>query len=422
MPRLVPSACVLASAVLLATPLSSCSRTGLRLPNFDEAPATDVPDAEEDKLCVTLPVDGSEAVVDLATDARLRRADVFFLLDVSGSMAAELREIRARLRNDIAPLIEATFPDVEYGVGSFSDFPVPEAGYGASDDRPFTLHLQMTDRLADVQEALDGLVITAGADAPESQVEALYQVATGAGLGRFISPSFGCPTGGFGAPCFRDDAEPVVLLFTDAPFHNGPRELGSDAYLPGLISPEPHSYAEARDALLSRRIRVIGLWSGDSDTFDRTDLAIAAGDSGARYADGSPLVFDIGRDGEQLGSGVVSSLSDFADAAVFDVGVIASDPDPTDDVDVRDFLAGVAPLRAEPMAGVAGIDVPGGRFLGVQAGTTVTFAVRLRADASVSWPRGRRVTIRLEFRGDDSIFLGDREVDIVIPGPGLDGC
>lgn len=404
-------------ALLLA--VAACSRTGLPLPTPE---MVDEGVTEEGPQCVLLPADGREAVVDLETDARLRRADVFFLLDVSGSMAAELEEIRGRLRNDIAPLIRATFPDVEFGVGSFSDFPLPEPGYGGPDDRPFALQLQMTDELSEVQAALDSLEITAGADAPESQVEAMYQVATGEGLGGFISPSFGCPTGGFGAPCFRDDAEPVVLLFTDAPFHNGPRDIPSDRYLPGLIFPEPHTYSEALEALLARRIRVIGLWSGDSDAVDRADIELTAGDSGARYADGQPLVFDIGRDGERLGNGVVSSLSDFADAAVFDVSVVVVDPDPTDAIDVRRFLAGVEPLRATPMGGVASVDLAGGRFLGVQAGTTVTFAVRLRADASVAVPRGQRIRVRLEFRGDDAIFLGVKEVDVVVPGLDGDGC
>src|SRR5690606_16624524 len=119
-----------------------------------------------------------------------------------------------------------------------------------------------TTELNRVQAAVDSLELGNGLDRPESQVEALYQVATGEGIGSYVPPSFGCPTGGFGYPCFRVDALPVVLLFTDAPFHAGPG--GSNAYTCS-ISPPPHSYAQAVAALDALSIRVIGLYSGGGE-------------------------------------------------------------------------------------------------------------------------------------------------------------
>ncbi|MDD9940624.1 MAG: VWA domain-containing protein [Myxococcales bacterium] len=395
--------------------LLACSRTGIPVPDAGLAgqdPADAVP-------CIELPVDGRGAVVDLSTDARLRRADVFFLLDTSGSMQQEIGEIRRTLRNELAPLIGQTFPDVEFGVGMFSDFPVLD--YGAPGDVPFELGLEMTADLGAIQAALDRVGESSGLDTPESQVEALYQVATGEGLGRYVRPSVGCPSGGFGAPCFRTDAEPVVLLFTDAPFHNGPRDLLGDRYIPGVIRPEPHLYGDALEVLQEHRIRVIGLWSGEADGSDQEDLALVAQDTGALNGRGDPLVFDIGEDGERLGAGVVSSLSDFAEAAIFDVGVVALDPEPLDGVDVTAFLAEVRPVATIPDVGAV-LDPEAARILGVRAGTTVVFEVVLRADAVVPGESPQRFRVRLQFRGDEEIFLGEREVDVVVPSVTGQGC
>lgn len=404
---------------LLLLALHGCSRTGIPLPFREPEPG---PDNQDVPLCIDLPLDGRGAVVDLATDASLQRADVFFLLDTTGSMKEEIEEIRHRLRDDIAPLIRETFPDVEFGVGTFSDFPFPEFYYGSLGDRPFVLELEMTADLGAVQASLDRIETTVGLDPPESQVEALYQVATGAGLGRYVQGSLGCSSGGFGAPCFRDDAEPVVLLFTDAPFHNGPRDLLVDRYVPGLIDPEPHSYDDALDALLDGRIRVIGLWSGPPDHRDRSDIALTAGDTGARDQRGEPIVFDIGEDGERLGDGVVKSLSDFAAAAIFDVTVAALDPDPADAIDVTAFVAAVRPVSADPENGIDGLDVDAGKFLGVRAGTTVVFEVLLRADAIVPGDEPQPFGLTLQFRGDEAIFLGERDVIVVVPATDGRGC
>ena len=69
-----------------------------------------------------------------------------------------------------------------------------------------------------------------GSDGPESYVPALYSTATGMGLtwptgmipGRTCEmiPDETGPRRGY--PCFRPGALPIILLFGDANFHNGP--------------------------------------------------------------------------------------------------------------------------------------------------------------------------------------------------------
>ena len=398
---------------------------GLLLVGCGAKTGLDVPDANEDAgmdagldagvPCVEVPLDGGPVEVPLETEAELGRADVVFLIDVTASMMDEIEEIRDSLRDRLAPAIESEIPDANFGVATFADFPVMP--YGDPDDYAFELELPMTADLSRVQAAINGIGLGSGRDEPESQVEALYQLATGEGLVPYIDPSFGCPMGGRGYPCFRDDALPIVLLFTDAPFHNGPD--GANRYTSGLAA-TPHTYDEAVEALRALGVRVIGFNSGDSGA--RAHLREIATDTDALRPDGSPLVFDIGRDGDSLNTSVVDAMKSFADGVVFDIDAILQDPMPGDGVDVTEFVEAVVPLRAEPPDGIESIDTEAGVFRGVESGTTVVFQLSIRNDAVVPGPEPQRFLLEIIFRGDGRTRLGRRIIEIVIPGADGMGC
>ena len=293
----------------------------------------------------------------------------------------------------------------------------PEGRCGQDGDLPFVLSLPVTQDLNQVQAAVDGLTLSNGLDRPESQVEALYQVATGEGIGRYVPPSFGCPTGGSGYPCFRAGALPVVLLFTDAPFHAGP--VGTNAFT-CVVDPPPHNYEEARDALNRLSVRVIGLYSGDG--MGRGDITQIVEDTEAVDESGAPLVFDIGGRAERLSTSVVSAVRTLADVIEFDVDTQLFDPDRTDGVDPRDFVEALVPVRAEPMDRIEGIDEATGTFLGVRAGTRIFYELRIRGDAVVPGPEPQRFLLEIVFRGDRRTRLATRFVEIVIPGADGAGC
>src|SRR5690606_32226463 len=166
--------------------------------------------------------------------------------------------IRERLRDRIAPGINEAIPGARLGVATFADFPV--GSYGETIDYPFRLHLRASSELEQVQAAMDSITLGNGSDEPESQVEALYQLATGEGIGSYVPASLGCPAGGWGYACFRNDALPVILLFTDAPFHEGPG--GYEPYSPAALGVTPHTYADAVRELNAQGARVIGFDSG----------------------------------------------------------------------------------------------------------------------------------------------------------------
>lgn len=392
---------------------SGCgAKTGLRVPDA----ALDAPIGIDAGVpCVLLPgPDAGTVLAQIEIVARPPRADVVFVLDVTGSMGAELDAISAGLRDTIAPALDRAFPDSQIGVATFADFPVGD--FGSRFDRPFSPILPVTGDIGRVQAALQGIELSNGGDAPEAQVEALYQLMTGEGLGSFVSPSVGCPRGGDGAACLRQDALPVVFLFTDAPFHEGPR--GDFPY--DGIEPFPHVYDDAVRVLGERGVRVIGFDSGDAVDGGGRDLAALARDTDAVGRDGLPLVYDIGASGESLDTGVVDAIESFAESVVFDVSAFGRDPDPTDGVDPSTFVVAVHPASATPRDGFERIE--GERFLGVRAGTSLTFELELSsADLPIA-DESQIFELEIVFRGDDATYLGSAIVKIVVPGRNGEGC
>ena len=387
------------------------AKTGLNKPDVSREPDPDVP--EEPRTCIEIPIDGSPIDVDLTIQAEVGRADVTFLIDRTQSMEQEIDTIRARLRDRIAPGVREDIPDSSFAVATFADFPVPP--HGAAGDDPFSLVFPLTDDVTRVQTAINAIELGDGGDGPESQVEALYQLATGEGISPYVEPSSGCPGGGFGYACNRPDAVPTVLLFTDDVFHNGPG--GSEPYT--NVS-RTHRYNETVSALVARNMRVIGFDSGTGRA--TANLRRIADDTQAVDTAGNPLVYSIGQNGAGLSDNVIDALRTFASSAIFDVDTVLSDADPADGVDVRAFVDKVTPKAATPMSGIDRIDEENGAFIGARAGTTLEFTLTLMNDVVVPGDTARTFLLRIVFRGDMTAQLGSELVELVIPGADGSGC
>ena len=203
---------------------------------------------------VTLTLPGTGTLTNLV--------DVFLLFDDTGSFTANSPIVRAAFPTIISSL-QASLPgiDLGFGVGRFEEYGNFAAEFATG--RPFILNQPIVasstpGSSAAIQAALDRVAPGYGGDQPETDIEALYQLVTGAGFdgnangsvldsGRAglastqvnpgISgdvPSFAsfavdsasggmAPSGNVGGGGFRQGALPIVLLATDTGFAYQPK-------------------------------------------------------------------------------------------------------------------------------------------------------------------------------------------------------
>jgi Ca2+-binding RTX toxin-like protein len=120
-----------------------------------------------------------------------------------------------------------------------------------------------------VKNAIANLATRSGDDAPQSQLPALFQTVTGAGQ------SIGAPNANASIPSgqqvhFRQQATKIILLFTDAGFHN-PGDPGDIPY-PGPSFAQTVAAIQAADPPM-----VIGISSGGGGIPDLQQMAAATG-------------------------------------------------------------------------------------------------------------------------------------------------
>lgn len=409
--------------------VSSLAASGSLLPGCGAKTALDVPDASIDaatepdayvppELCIEAPIDQERVFADFALEAHLRVADVMFVIDATASMRDEIEGVRRGLRDRVVPWVRRAIPDASFGVALYGEFPVPPHARAGSDVGPYSLRAPITSDVGRIEAALAAIPSWGNADVPEAGTEALYQVATGAGLSPFIEPSLGCPTGGVGGACFRPEAFHVILLVTDAPLHNGPP--GVPPIADYAFTPRPHGYVETIRALAAIDALVIGLGASDPPAgAPMAHLRAVARDTGAIDTAGEPLAFDIGGDGDGIGSDVVHAIERLAEDVPLDVDAIVEDR-PGDAIDASRLVVAVRPRSAEPPSGVTSIDDVS--FLGVRPGTRLTFELELDLSPLPPSRARREIPARVIMRESGRARLDWLDVLIVVPGEDGAGC
>lgn len=400
--------------------LGGCgARTGLRTPDVPTDIVDDDVAPPPTDFCIDLDPDAGVLTVNLETQPQLSVADVFFLVDRTGSMTEEIDNIKANLQTTIVPAIARAIGDVQFGVATYGDFPLHP--YGEDGDIPFTMVSPIDRSVSNVQGAVNSIRVGGGGDNAEAMTEALFQVASGEGYSPWITSRAACAVPGRqGYPCFRPNAQPIVVLVTDAPAHNGPQ--ADNAYDNALFlgsggSRVPHSYTEMINAARATRLRVLGINSGVSPFWGRDDLSRIAVDTGAVTSTGTPLVFDIGDDGRELDTRVVSAIETFTRQVRFDASARVLDVDPMRPA--TPLVRAVRPVSASPSVNVQRIE--GDTFYGVIPGTRLTFALELQATV----PRTnvpQRFPARVQFYAGGRANLGARDIVIVIPALDGAGC
>jgi hypothetical protein len=138
--------------------------------------------------------------------------DLVLLQDLSGSFSDDITIVSTLIPNLIIG-VNSLQPNTPIGISSFVDKPV--FPFGSSGDYTYRTDQPLTTDSAILQSIYNGLTILSGDDEPESQLEALLQVA--------VRPlEIG----------FRAGTKRVVVLFTDASYH-----VAGDGAAAGITTP-----------------------------------------------------------------------------------------------------------------------------------------------------------------------------------------
>lgn len=390
--------------------------------------------------------------LDFATD--VRRADVFFLIDTTGSMGGTLSRIQSTLAapgTGLVARITESVPDAWFGGGELRDFPF--SSYGGEGDEPFRLAIEATppERAADVALAFAAMSAAGGGDGPEAHVEALHRALTGEGETWEYERSDGaratysmrsytgdCLEERWGAACFRPATLPVLVLFTDTCAHGGPPEDSSCEPHAGM-SPPSASWADTVALMRARGARFVGVNASGASCAGVTDpsgftpcffLRSTAEATGSVDLEGAPLVYDLPSGGASdtvFTDTVVGALETMVTRVPLDVDTwVRDDPTDPEGVDARAFVgervpacgAGAATCWSAP-EGVphedAVADLDDARFLDVVPGTRVTFRVTFRNDSRIGGPRSEVHVAFIDVRGEGNAVLDTRQVYVVVP-------
>jgi hypothetical protein len=389
-------------------------------------------------LTVTLPFGGREQTFEMEAEPRATRLDVHLNVDTTGSFNGEIANLKLALGTNIIPSLRARVADLAMGVSRFGEFPV--APFGRDTDLPYNLLTPITTDLSRVTTAVNSLdrPLQNGGDPPEPWGEALFQIATGAGLtglptgniAAFVPPAGTAPGSVVGGVGFRAGAARVVINVTDAPSHE-PTDYGDT--VPGTRSTQ-----QAGAALQMIGARMIGIASGDGSRPQMEALAVRTGAvapaTGGRCATGirggtrppvggmCPLVFDIAEDGSGLGAVLVDGILRFLDSLAFAAVSGEAGEDPHRFIGAIEAERAVVPdgVTAPTRADQAPAAMPDGvmdTFLTVPTRTRLTFRVHLRNTTvrETEYPQLYFVRVRLI---GDGLVVDERTVRVIIPeGP-----
>lgn len=411
---------------------------------------------------VVLPYGEAPIQRNLDFGTTIRVADVFFITDTTGSMGGTVMNVKTTVAGPggIIEQISDTIPDAWVGGGQHDDMPF--GGYGSPPDEPFILAIGMTppERSSEVQTAFNAIALHGGNDGPESGTQALWQIVTGEGNTWMGEGGWGggsstytieayrdrCLDSGWGAPCFRDGALPIIIHFTDICQHNGPpdEDPSCDPYTG--ITPAPATWNDTIAEMNRRGARYIGVNAnsfgpgcatvvGPSGFSPCWFLKRTATETGTVDLDGNPLVYDLPNTAStaEFQRQIIDAVETVATRVALDVDTaLRDDPSDTESVDARGFIKRRTPACnpvgtgmptddcwMEPTGvthdqAIAAVDLS--TFYGVVPGTRVTFRITFQNDFYQNPDFRTKLFVGfIDVRGGGTTVLDTRQVFIVVP-------
>ena len=288
--------------------------------------------------------------------------DIFLIVDLSGSFSDDLATFKAQANGIISFIAGFKLVGISprVGLARFEDYPIFPFGSAGAGDKAYERLMDLIDPDTDANgngerdiiTLINGLSTRSGWDWPQSQYSALFQAATGRGQEIEGYPAAAIPS--CQNATFRPNALKMILLWTDADFHNrgdpgdipypGPSKEDTKKALQGgiclpIMGGCPLSEPEAVDSEADSGIRVIGISSGGGGLDDLRDMAQSTGAVAGRggvdcdgngsidIPEGAPLVCEIAMDGTGIGEAIESTVESIFESA--DLSIFKTDsPDP----------------------------------------------------------------------------------------------
>ena len=343
--------------------------------------------------------------------SEIKRADVYFFIDSSASMAAEISALRDSLVDTVLPGLQDALADVQLGAGHYANCTTSlRAGYYG-----IVSEQRSTSNAAEVVDALNTIVSRVGGGSYEPSVPAAWLFATGdhSYFGTTNgSPSVAprdCPDGGVGYGCVRPDALPILVVVGD--------ESPDQGCLPGLTT------SDVTEALNDVSAKLIVIGPG-SNTWD----AIARG-TGSVDTNGNPYVMPLGAG--SLSRDVIDAAQNLAESLPLELTARVNDVDDGESIDARVFIrelvanttGGVTDPRDPTRICVGGLHTSDGdgdgspdTFPAVTAGQPVCFDVVAAMNSTVMPEDEPQVfRARIEVIGEGITVLDTRDVFFLVP-------
>ena len=324
----------------------------------------------------------------LKFSTNIKQADVAFLVDTTGSMSGSINALKTALQGSLLAQLQAAIPNVGLGVVDYKDF---------GDPWVVKVNQVVTTNLGLAQAGVGAMSASGGGDTPEASIAAMQFALTGQANGAIAAHT--APAGTFGGVDFRAGSVPVVVLITDAVWHDGSGNA-TMATVKSAFSTAKAKFVNVADTA--------GFGAAPeaqaNDLSDATGSNVPAsafgtvsgcgagqcctGNNGAGRAASGPggtcrLNF-VSQSGGGVSAGIVKAISAIAVGSTFDVKAAASnDPKNAKGVDATKFIKALRamdegnPANGCPAAPAKDSDGDGIKdtFLAVKAGTPVCFEV-----------------------------------------------
>ncbi|HRZ80637.1 MAG TPA: hypothetical protein P5044_11565, partial [bacterium] len=341
---------------------------------------------------VVLPYNGTTDVErELSFSTKIEAIDVMFVIDASGSMYAEIDQVRDNIKTQIIDAIKTEFPGDEFAAFGLSRITFANTGD--------FMRQKMTLDTEELKTSLDNFGEQGGLAQGISELHSpvLYWNANPEGFigtaqlaGVNITAPINLPPadctgriGAIGHACFRKKSMPIYIYITDGQHADCGTAINCSWQTgPGLgVGP---TFDDALQMMGAIGVKVIGIdtwheFQADGKPADHpdpiTDMQIMAEYTGSLNKNGEPFIYrTVDNEGNGMPTQIGEAIVDLTTFIDMDVTTGKMSDENCNGQSAADFIKSSKTVKAVPTSGVA--DQTETTFISVEQGTEVFFNVK----------------------------------------------